>query len=304
MNEIIRTDNLVKKFRRVSALDGLNLSVPEGAIYALVGPNGAGKTTAIKVFMNIIEATSGRAEVMGEPTTVLRGSKFASIGYVSENQKLPEWMRVDAFLAYLRPFYPTWDSTLERELLNLFNLPLDRKLKHLSRGMKMKAALASALAYRPKLIVLDEPFTGLDPLVRDELIQALLDRAEEASIFISSHDLAEIESFATHVGYLENGKLVFSEELNSLVNRFREVQLTFDMPPTVPASVPDGWMQMNSSAAVIKFVDSAFDEERSSAEVGRVFGTPRNVTFSPMSLREIFLVMAKNARRSARGAHA
>ena len=112
-------------------------------------------------------------------------------------------MRVGAFLDYVRPFYPSWDRALEDELVRLFELPRERKLGNLSRGMRMKAVLASALAYRPKLIVLDEPFTGLDPLVRDELIQSLLDRSEESTILVSSHDLAEIESFASHIGYLE-----------------------------------------------------------------------------------------------------
>jgi ABC-2 type transport system ATP-binding protein len=157
-------------------------------------------------------ATRGRAEVLGLESTRLRGRYFSSIGYVSENQELPEWMRLDSFLAYLRPFYSSWDRKLENELVSQFDLPLDRRLRNLSRGMRMKAALTSALAYHPKLIVLDEPFTGLDPLVRDELIQGLLERAEESTILISSHDLAEIESFASHIGYLEQGQLRFSEE--------------------------------------------------------------------------------------------
>lgn len=298
MTNAIHTENLVKKFRGVEALRGLDLVVPRGAVYALVGPNGAGKTTAIKVLMNIIEATSGRAEVMGASSASLRGAKFAEIGYVSENQKLPEWMRVDSFLAYLRPFYPAWDRQLETELVKQFGLPLDRKLKHLSRGMKMKAALASSLAYHPKLIVLDEPFTGLDPLVRDELIQGLLERAEECSILISSHDLGEIESFASHVGYLEDGKLRFSEELNSLMDRFREVELTFDAPPAIPGSIPREWIQANSSASVVRFIDSRFDKAQTTAQIHKVFGEVRNAIFNPMSLRSIFLAMAKQGREA------
>jgi ABC-2 type transport system ATP-binding protein len=296
MSNAISTEELVKKFRRVDALNGLNLAVPEGAIYALVGPNGAGKTTALKILMNIFTATSGRAEVLGIQSTRLRGREFATIGYVSENQELPEWMQVGGFLAYLRPFYPSWDRTLENELINLFDLPLNRKLRHLSRGMRMKAALASALAYHPKLIVLDEPFTGLDPLVRDELIQGLLERAEESTILISSHDLAEIESFASHVGYLEHGRLRFSEELTTLVERFREVELTFDEPPRLAGKAPDTWMHLSSSAAVVRFIESGFDPERTVSEVRSVLGEARNVTFTPMSLRSIFLAMAKEGQ--------
>jgi len=298
MTSAIHTESLVKKFRRVDALQGLSLSVPQGAVYALVGPNGAGKTTAIKILMNIIRATAGRAEVLGIDSSRIRGHHFQPIGYVSENQQLPEWMTVGALLSYLRPFYPAWDAKLEDELIKQFDLPRDRKLRHLSRGMRMKAALASSLAYHPKLIVLDEPFTGLDPLVRDELIQGLLDRAEESTIFVSSHDLAEIETFASHIAYLEQGKLRFAEELTALANRFREVELTFDAPPNLPQKLPDNWLQLNTAAAIVRFTDCRFDLERSTADVRAVFGEPRNVTFSPMSLRSIFLAMAKSARNS------
>lgn len=299
MISALRTENLCKKFRRVEALRGLSLTVPEGAVYALVGPNGAGKTTAIKILMNIFRATKGRAEVLETESTQLNQKQFWSIGYVSENQELPNWMRVDTFFAFLRPFYPSWDLKLEDELVRQFDLPLKRKLRNLSRGMRMKAALAGALAYHPKLIVLDEPFTGLDPLVRDELIQGLLDRAEEATILISSHDLAEIESFASHIGYLEEGRLRFSEELATLLDRFREVELTFETPPPLPNHVPDTWMQLSASAAVIRFVESDFDRERTSAQVRSVLGEARNVTFSPMSLRSIFLAMARAGRDGA-----
>jgi ABC-2 type transport system ATP-binding protein len=299
MNQTIRAESLVKKFRGVEALSGLDLLVPEGAVYALVGPNGAGKTTAIKILMNIFCATRGRAEVLGLESSQLRGKHFVSIGYVSENQELPEWMPVGAFLAYLRPFYPSWDRDLENELVRQFDLPLDRKLRNLSRGMRMKAALASALAYHPKLIVLDEPFTGLDPLVRDELIQGLLERAEESTIFISSHDLAEIESFASHIAYLEQGRLRFSEELTALVERFREVELTFDSPPALPRKAPDTWMHLDASAAVVRFIESRFDAERTNLQISSVLGEARNITFTPMSLRSIFLAMAKAGRGTA-----
>jgi ABC-2 type transport system ATP-binding protein len=296
---VIQTENLVKKFRRVEALKGLNLEVPPGAIYALVGPNGAGKTTAIKILMNIFGATSGHAEVLGMDTKQIAGKALTSIGYVSENQQLPEWMRVDAFFAYLRPFYPSWDRDLENQLVRQLALPLDRKLSELSRGMRMKAALASSLAYRPRLIVLDEPFSGLDPLVRDELIEGMLERAEEATILISSHDLAEIENLASHVGYLEQGRLRFSEEMPALVERFREVEITFDAAPALPVKLPASWMRVSSSAAVVQFIESRFDPERTNAEIRNVIGEPRCVTFTPMSLRSIFLAMARSGRDAA-----
>jgi ABC-2 type transport system ATP-binding protein len=296
MSMVIRTEKLSKQFRRVKALDGLNLDVPPGAIYALVGPNGAGKTTAIKILMNILRATSGRAEVLEFDSRRLAGKAFTAIGYVSENQELPGWMPVDAFLGYLRPFYPTWDRELERELIEQFALPLDRKLRELSRGMRMKAALAGSLAYHPKLIVLDEPFGGLDPLVRDELIAGMLERASEATVLISSHDLAEIESFSSHVGYLDQGRLKFSEEMTALAGRFREVELTLAAPAALPDRLPSTWMQTSASSTAVQFIESRFDQARTSAEIRQVFGDARNVAFTPMSLRSIFLAMARTSR--------
>jgi ABC-2 type transport system ATP-binding protein len=231
VNSAIRTKNLSKRFRKVDALAGLNLDVAEGSIYAMVGPNGAGKTTTIKILMNIFQPTGGAAEILGIDSRKIAGRTLASIGYVSENQELPLWMTVAGFLGYLRPFYPTWDTRLEHELIQRFELPLERKLKDLSRGMRMKAVLAGSLAYHPRVIILDEPFSGLDPLVRDQLIEGLLQRAAESTTLVSSHDLAEIESFASHVGYMEQGQLRFSEDLSTLRARFREVELKFENLP-------------------------------------------------------------------------
>ena len=301
MSAAIRTENLSKRFGAVAALRKIDLEVPENAIYALVGPNGAGKTTAIKVLMNIMAPSGGRAEVMGNDSRRIAGEAFTSIGYVSENQEMPDWMTVNGFFDYLRPFYPNWNANLENEMRKQFDLPGERKLRHLSRGMKMKAALASSLAYRPRLIMLDEPFGGLDPLVRDQLIEAILERAAEATVFISSHDLAEIESFASHVGYLENGRLLFSEEMTALNQRFREVEVTLGTATGAPERLPQSWMQVNIAGSVARFTESSFDAQRTGAEIRNVFGEVRDAVFTPMSLREIFLAMAKAAEASRKG---
>ncbi len=299
MNYAIRTSEISKRFRRTSALDGLNLQVPEGSIYALVGANGAGKTTSIKILMNILKADSGAAEVLGVDSRRITAREFAQIGYVSENQEMPEWMTVGYFLSYLKPFYPTWDDALAAELIRQLDLPLERKLKHLSRGMRMKAALASSLAYHPKLIVLDEPFSGLDPLVRDEFIEGMLERAEGATVLISSHDLGEIESFASHVGYLADGRLQFSEEMTALSARFREIELTLDQAPPLPSNWPVSWVNPQRSAAVIRFVETNFQEARTVAEIRRLFPRVHGMSVSPMPLRAIFVTLAKAGRKAA-----
>ncbi len=295
----IQTHGLARRYGRHHALDGLDLDVPEGSIYGLVGPNGAGKTTAIKILMNLQRATAGRAEVLGVDTRTLGPAQFAQIGYVSENQKMPDWMTVDYFMNYLRPFYPTWDDALATELIRQFELPGNRKLRHLSHGMRMKAAVASALAYRPRLIVLDEPFTGLDPLVRDELIEGLLPRTENTTVFISSHDLSEIESFASHIGFLDRGRLQFAEEMGSLAARFREIEVTMEGPVKSPPKCPETWLNAQQSASVFRFVDSQFESERTMADVRRLFGDALQVAVNPMPLRAIFVTLAKASRKAA-----
>jgi ABC-2 type transport system ATP-binding protein len=270
-------------------------------VYALVGPNGAGKTTLIQLLMNLQAPTSGSAEILGRPSNEIHGKALNRIGYVSENQELPDGMMVGALLDFLRPFYPAWDRTLEGQLLSDFGLPLDRKLKHLSRGMRMKAAFVSSLSYRPELLVLDEPFSGLDPLVRDELIQGLLDRIGETTIFLSSHDLAEIESFASHVGYLEQGSLLFSEEMTTLSARFRQIEFQVDPASGQPAKLPDAWLEVERSGILVRLTDSAFGSDAEAvAQIAAVFPTAANVEFAPMSLRSIFLANAR-ANCASRG---
>ena len=300
MSTPLQTYSLTKTFPGVEALHGLTLAVPEGAVFALVGPNGAGKSTAIKTLLNIHRPTSGSAEVLGADSRRLGAGQLAEIGYVSENQQLPAWMKVGYFLSYCREFYPDWRDDDAAELVRIFDLPLDRKLRQLSRGMRVKAALASSLAYRPKLIVLDEPFGGLDVLVREQLIESILERTPEATVFLSSHDLTEIESFASHVAYLNEGRLLFAEEMAALSGRFREIQVTLDEPAELPRDLPATWLNAEQSGVVVGFTDSQFESERNRAEVQLVFPGVREVNARVMPLRAIMLAVSKSAQ-SAKG---
>jgi len=301
MSDLVTAIDLVKRFRWVRGLDGLNLSVPEGSVFGLAGPNGAGKTTTLKILMNILHSNSGHAEVLGIDSRQLGPETLAQIGYVSENQELPDWMTVEYLFAYLKPFYPTWDDTRAAQLIHQFDLPLDRQLRHLSRGMRMKTALASSLAYRPRLLIMDEPFSGLDPLMREDLIDGLLECAGETTILISSHDLAEIESFASHIGYLDGGRLQFSEEMTSLTARFREVEVIVDSPPLLPPDRPwpAHWLRPETSPALIRFVETHFDAERTTDEIRKLFGDVRNISALPMSLRAIFVTLARDRSKAA-----
>ncbi len=297
MSSAIRCEGLTKRFGKVAAVDGLQLEVPEGSIYALIGPNGAGKTTLIKMLVNIMRPSEGHCVVLDTEARRLTAREFEQIGYVSENQELPEWMTVDYFLAYLKPFYQEWDDGLATELIREFQLPGKRRLGRLSRGMKMKAALASSLAYHPRLILLDEPFSGLDPLVRDELIAGLLERAGDTTILVSSHDLGEVESFASHVGFMDAGRLQCSEESTRLYERFREIEVTLGSAGTFPSEWPESWSKPQKSDALVRFVESRFDATRTPAAIEESFPGASDVSIRAMSLREIFVSMAQAGRQ-------
>ena len=299
MSDVLLVSDVSKRYGKNRVLQHLNMAVPEGSIYGLIGPNGSGKTTTIKILMNLIRATSGSAEVLGHDSRKLSGRDFWKIAYVSDDQRLPEWMTVEYFMKYLRPFYPSWDIAHEEQLLRDFDLPKDRKLKHLSRGMKMKAVLASSLAYHPRLIVMDEPFSGLDPLVRGELSAGMLENADGATVFISSHDLADIESFTSHIGYLDRGRLQFTEDMNSRIQRFREVEVTTEVDSRMDREKwPTHWLHPEQSSAIVRFVETNFENERTLAEVHRVFGDTRHVELKAMPLRSIFVTLAKTGREA------
>jgi ABC-2 type transport system ATP-binding protein len=216
MSAVIETHDLAKNYGQFGALHGLNLSMPEGSVFALVGASGAGKTTTIKILLNMIEPSRGHATVLGVDTRSIDPPLLAQVGYVSESQALPARLRVEQFFNYLRPCYPTWDSQLEVQLRRQLRLPPGRRINELSHGMRLKLALACAMSFRPRLLILDEPFSGLDALTRDEMIGEFLREPREMSILISSHELDEVERLATHVAFLDEGRLLFQGTLPEL----------------------------------------------------------------------------------------
>lgn len=300
---MIEIHNLHKRFGNIKAVSGLNLSVPSGQVTAFLGPNGAGKSTTIKCLLNLHRPDQGNAVVLGTDSRRLGPAHFTRIGYVSENMELPLWMRVEQFLDYCRPLYPNWDRDFESRLLRQLDLPVRTRLKELSRGMRMKAALLSSLAYRPELVILDEPFSGLDPLVRDEFIHGLLELTgqEGWTVFVSSHDIEEVQRLADRIAILHHGRLALDETSESLQDRFRAVEIVLPNNTKPVASVPPDWLHLEQAGRTLRFTASRFTTETAlAAQIREFLPTARSHDTRALSLREIFLALARTYRLEGR----
>ncbi|MFT5127546.1 MAG: ABC-2 type transport system ATP-binding protein [Rhodothermales bacterium] len=300
MEPIIQIENLHKRFGKTEAVRGLSLTVPAGGVLAFLGPNGAGKTTTIKTMLNMLPPDSGQVRLFGQDSTRLKPEVFCDIGYVSENQQLPEWMTVQQFMDYCAPMYPNWDAEFAAKLLADFDLPPDRKLKQLSRGMKMKAALLCSLAYRPKLVVLDEPFSGLDPLVRDEFLRGLLELTETEgwTVFISSHDIDEVERLCDSIAIIDAGQLRLHESVEELQARFRSITASADAEFATVVT-PEGWHSLEVSGRSLRATVANFVNEDGIRETLAEFADVTSLSCEPMTLREIFISLARTYRLEA-----
>lgn len=287
----IETDKLTRRFGRIVALNEATLAVSEGSICAVLGPNGAGKTTLLETLVNVLEPSAGSARVLGCDSRRVGPEQFAQIGYVSENQQVDGRLRVGDLLALVRGLYPTWDRTLEESLLRTFELPQDRRFKELSRGMRIRALFVAALAFRPKLLVLDEPFSGLDPVMRDDLVTTVIDLALEdgCTVLLSSHDIDEVERIASDVVFLEAGRVTLAEGTEALRMRHRKVVARW-ATADVAASPRGEWLGYEREGETVSFVATSAAEE---TDWSREFGGGAVVTAAPLTLKEIYLAHAR-----------
>lgn len=240
---VVSVAGLARRFGSKWALNDVSLYVPRGSVFGLVGENGAGKTTLIKHLLGLLGAEAGTVRVFGQDPVREPVSVLSRVGYLSEEPDLPSWMRVSELLRYTQGFYSTWDPVYAETLRAQFGLDPNQRLKTLSKGQRAKAALLIAQAHRPELLVLDEPSSGLDPLVRREILEAVIGTVaqEGRTVFFSSHLLEEIERVSDHVGMLHQGKLVLCGPLDELKQQYRRVTLHFaealERPPTIPGAL-------------------------------------------------------------------
>ena len=226
---VISVSELTRRFGATTALDSVSLSLPRGAVYGLVGANGAGKTTLIRHILGLLRAESGSVRVFGLDPVADPVAVLSRIGYLSEENDLPGWMRVDELIRYTSAFYPKWENDYAEELRRTFALEAAAKIKDLSKGQKARAGLLIALAHRPELLVLDEPSSGLDPLVRRDILGAVIRTIadEGRTVLFSSHLLEEVEQVADHVTMISYGRIVLSAPLDAIKESHRSLNEAF-----------------------------------------------------------------------------
>ena len=239
----VEITNLSRRFGSKAALDDVSLAAPKGSVFGLVGENGAGKSTLIKHILGLWRAQTGSVRVFGLDPVSNPVAVLARTGYLSEQPDLPDWMRVREFMRYTQAFYPNWDAEYAEELRNQFGLDPAARLRVLSKGQRAKLGLLAAQAHRPELLLLDEPSSGLDPVVRNDILTAIIRTVadEGRTVFFSSHLLDEIERVSDHIAMMHRGKLVFCGRIEEIKTKYRRFTLHFetqlDRAPLFPGAL-------------------------------------------------------------------
>lgn len=251
----VETENLWRTFGSVEALRSVTLQVPRGSVFGLLGANGSGKSTLLKLLMGHLKPTRGRIRILGQPLDGERIELRERVGYVAEHHYLYGWMTVREIIHFTRAFHATWDDEKASALVRRFNLPLSARVRELSRGNRARLALTLALSFNPELLLLDEPTTGLDPIVRRDFTAHILGERTEPkqTVLFSSHIVEEVEKVADHVGILHEGRLLLAAPITSLKESVRKIRCRTNGGAISSTDVP-GFLRresVNGDACVI-----------------------------------------------------
>jgi ABC-2 type transport system ATP-binding protein len=303
----IRIDDLTKRFRNQTAVDGLSLEVPEGSVFGLLGENGAGKTTTIQTLLGLLAPDGGRVEVLGLDPSRNGLEVRRRVGYVPEVPALYDWMTVAEIGWFAGGFHPDASGSTApyqarfAEQIGVFGLPPRRKIKELSKGMRSKVSLALALSSDPALLILDEPTSGLDVLVRREFLESMVDLAGTGrTVLLSSHQIGEVERVASHVALLHQGKLLLAEPLDELRARTFGLSLTFstrDHPEAPPSGL--GLELIDAAEAPRQAIWLVHARDRSACEAVRALPGVESLQVETPSLEDIYIGYMRG-RRPAR----
>ena len=252
----VSTQALVKRYGSTTALAGIDLMVPEGSVFVLVGPNGAGKTTTLEILLDIVVADSGTARVLGLDTHTQGARARAQIGYVPERgDHVYGWMRVGALMKHHAAYYPSWNAEYAAELVSLFELRPEKKLRTLSKGQQRRVQLLLALAHTPPLLVLDEPTDGLDPVMRAETMSALASHMARfpTTMFISTHQVHEVERLADHMAVLRHGRLELQASRETLRQNLLEYTMDVRADWVIPQELHAGVIRRNGAGREVAY---------------------------------------------------
>jgi ABC-2 type transport system ATP-binding protein len=280
---VIETDNLTRYYDAKKVVDSLELTVPQGSVFALLGRNGSGKTTTIRILLGLLEPTRGSSTVLGRDSQSIPPSVRAQIAYINEEHYVHGWMTVEQLERYQAQFYPAWSREIFQAVIEHFRLERSAKARHLSRGQRAGLCLALTLAQQPRLLILDDPALGLDAVVRRSLLEAMVfvTRDSERTILFSSHILSEVERVADRIAILDRGVLRANCAVETFRQRVRRVCLYFDRLPDVP-----GMLSRLVEPDRVTFTVANWGEE---AERLLRELEPARLEDTPLSLEEAFI---------------
>jgi ABC-2 type transport system ATP-binding protein len=293
MNELSVHFEQVSKTYPHFTLDDLSLELPTGTIMGLIGANGAGKSTTIRILMGLVHQDRGRVQVLGREMPREQAAAKLDIGFVSEDMRLYGSATLDWHMKFVQSMYPRWDQPYAEALLRRFDLKSQQKIKGLSHGQRVKAALLLALARRPRLLVLDEPTTGLDPVARQEVLGELMAvlADEDRTILFSSHNTADVEQISDQITFIDRGRIIASDNKELFLDRWRRLRLVLAPEADLP-SLP-GVVEVGGSERLPVLVTNRFDPAMVSA-YNDAGATVQAV--DPMTLEEIFLANVHSKR--------
>lgn len=293
----IRLEGVTKRFGRQIAVRDLSLEVPKGTVLGFLGPNGAGKTTAIKMLMGLLTRDGGEISVLGIDPAVDALSVKQRVGYVPEEHFIYRWMRVREAVGFCRSVYSAWNDKWCTELLKLFELDAEKKVRHLSKGMVVKLSLVLALSHEPELLILDEPMAGLDPVAREELLdgvlQAICDKGH--TVIFSSHTLSDVQRLADTIGIINEGKLLVHSDVDALLGSTKRIRAILANGCT-PGGVPEGliWQRVRGREWLLTVKDFSADKLESLRRANRL----EQVEVIDLGLEDIFKDYVRGWRAS------
>jgi ABC-2 type transport system ATP-binding protein len=293
MNELsVQFEGVSKSYPHFS-LEDVSLELPAGCVMGFIGANGAGKSTTIRILMGLVHQDRGKVEVLGHAMPDDQAAAKLDIGFVSEDMRLYGAATLAWHMELLRPIYPRWDQPYAESLLRSFDLKPQQKIKGLSHGQRVKAALLLALARRPRLLVLDEPTTGLDPVARREVLEELMAvlADEERTILFSSHNTLDVEQISDQITFIDRGRIIDSADKETFLDRWRRLRLV--LPPDGVVPRLPGVVDVGGSSRLPVLTTNRFEPAMVSAcnELG---ATVQAV--DTMTLEEIFVANVHSRR--------